>query len=386
MAKNSLELVMNEINKKYKSNIVRKGTELDPVAKIPFSSPRANYITYGGIPRGKATELFGPENGGKTTTAIDIVAQAQQVAWKEYQEKLITLQEEMEKLQESGSKSAAKRLKGAQSEHRQIEEKGPQKVVYVDSENTLDEEWAETNGVDTEDLILIRPQDQTAEQVLQMMLDLITTEDVILMVLDSIPMLVPKQIYDEDMDKKMYGGVSGPMSEFSRRVSGLIGKTNTALIMINQIREEMNSQYIAYRTPGGKALKHLYALRLLMSKGSLIDENNNEIPNRSGEPAGNLVSIKIEKTKVCKPNRKIGFYTLNYTTGIDVLADTIDIAIWNDLIQQAGSWFSIMEGEDVKVVNDEPLKFQGKAKLIDYLRSNENEFNRLKAEVENRIK
>lgn len=245
-----LDLVMNEINKKYKTTLVKRGSELEPVKRIPFSSPRVNYMTYGGVPRGKSTEIFGAENGGKTTLALDLVAQAQEVAYKEHTAKLNALKKELDEWYTSSARNADKKAKEVQAQIDQLGEDGPQKVVYVDSENTLDEDWAETLGVDTEELILVRPETQSAEQVLQMMLDLISSGGVILIVLDSVPMLVPQQIYEEDLEKKNYGGVSGPLSQFSYKVAPTLAKTNTTLVGINQMREDMNSSYVAYKTPG----------------------------------------------------------------------------------------------------------------------------------------
>lgn len=380
--------VIDKLNKEYKTEFIKVGMELNEYDKIPFSSPRANYMTYGGIPLGKATEFFGPENGGKTTSALDIVGNAQKRAKRIYDEKVGKLKEEIEKFEQSDSKRAEKNLKKLQEQLSEVEAKGPRKVVYVDSENTLDEDWAELQGVDTGSLILIRPQDHTAEQVFQIMLDIIDTGEVECMVLDSIPMLVSQNLYEESMEKKSYGGIAGAAAEFARKVSGKIAKHNTALILINQVREDLANPYNVYKTPGGRALRHLYGLRLYVDRGSFIDENNKELRSNAENPFGNLVNMKIIKTKVCKPDRRVGYYTLHYNNGVDVLGDTVDVAMLQGFITQAGAWYYIMDpetGEIMRNSDDEELKFNGKATLLEFLRDDEDFFNELYEAVNKKL-
>lgn len=381
--------IIDKLNKDYKTEFIKIGIDLNEYDKIPFSSPRANYMTYGGVPLGKATEFFGPENGGKTTSALDIVGQAQKRAKRVYDEKVAAVNEEIVKLEQSENKKAEKNLKKAQEKLSELEKQGPRKVVYVDAENTLDEDWAELQGVDTASLILIRPQDHTAEQVFQIMMDLIDSGQVEAMILDSIPMLVSQNLYDESMEKKSYGGIAGAAAEFSRKVSGKIAKHNTALIMINQVREDMSNPYNLYKTPGGRALRHLYGLRLFVDRGSFIDDNNKELKNSAENPAGNLVNMKIIKTKVCRPDRRVGYYTLNYTNGVDVLGDTLDVSMNYGFITQGGAWYYIMDpetGEIMKNSDDEDLKFNGKAALLQFLRDDEEFFNELYEGVNAKLK
>jgi len=370
---NNLDVLMGDINKKYKDQILVKGTSRLKVDKVQFSSPRMNYLTYGGVPVGKVTEFFGPEGSGKTTSAIDITKQAQIKAQNEFDETEQELITQIEIMESKNNKSDVKKLQQCKTQLNELQENGPRQVVYIDAENTFDEEWARLNGVDTDMLYLLRPNDQTAEQVLQIIIDAVKTGNVTLIVLDSVPMLVPQAIYDESMEKKSYAGVSGPMAIFSSRIPPLLTRHQTALILINQVRDDINNPYNLYNTPGGRALKHLYGLRMLFRKGTYIDENNEELKMKdSSTPSGNLVMVDIAKTKVSKPDRRLGFYTLNYTYGIDVLADTVDLAIKYDYIIQGGSWFNIMEdcenGVIMQDADGNDLKFQGRAKLLNYLR------------------
>lgn len=387
---NALDKVMAEINKKYKTEIIQRGTKRAYVEKIPFSSPRANYMTYGGIPKGKATEFFGPEGGGKTTAALDVVGQAQKAAKKAWETEVNEINSELEILLEKNNKSDKDKIKKLQARLDELETDGPKKAVYVDAENTLDEEWAQLNGVDTEALILVRPEEQTAEQVLQMMLDLIDTGLVAIIVLDSVPMLVSQQIFDQTLEKKSYGGIAGALTEFSRRVSSKISKHHTALVMINQVRDDIDNPYNLYNTPGGRALKHLFALRIYCRKGSYLDEKNQEVPtSKAANPHGNKADLKIIKTKVCKPDRLTGFHTINYTVGIDVLNDTIEMAMEYGFITQSGSWYYIMDpdtGEVMQMRDDSTLRFQGRPALLEYLQDDVDLFEEMYEAINLKIK
>lgn len=125
----------------------------------------------------------------------------------------------------------------------------------------------------------------------------------------------------------------------------------------------------------GRMLKHSYSLRIMFSKGSLFDIDGKEVTNSFENPVGNLVNIRIEKNKVTKPDRKIGFYTLSYEYGIDVVSDTVNLAIQLNLIVQGGSWFTVVDLETGELRED--AKFQGKPKLIEWVNNNEEYFNAL---------
>jgi recombination protein RecA len=369
----NIDLKMAELNKKFKAQIINQGTDIIEVAKIPFSSPTANWMTYGGIPVGKITEFFGGEGGGKTTSALDICANAQKKfneVFEQHKEKVL---DEIEQLKAKDTKDSKKKADKLMSDLMEYVERGPKVVVYIDAEQTLDVQWAQLLGVDTEAMILVRPQEQTAEQVLQIAIDLIATGDVGLCVLDSIPMLVSQNIFNEDMDKKSYGGISQALTVFCSKVTPHLTQNQCAFIGINQIREDLASMYNTVSTPGGKMWKHACSLRLRFRKDTLLDMNNGELTSRAENPAGNRVGIEIAKTKVCKPDRRIGYYTLNYTEGIDVLADIITVALQYRILKQGGSWYYYLDEEgnvEVDAENNE-IKFQGKAKLLDELRNDE---------------
>lgn len=375
---NNIELKMAELNKKFKANIINMGTDIIEVDKIPFSSPTANYMTYGGVPVGKVTEFFGGEGGGKTTSALDICANAQVKFAEVFDKQVAELEEQIEELNMKGTKDASKKASRLQTQLDEVIEKGEKLVVYVDTEQTLDTQWAKLLGVNTEKMILVRPQEQTAEQVLQIIIELIATGNVGLCVLDSIPCLVPQQIFEESLEKKAYGGISQPLSVFCSKVLPHLVQNQCAFIGINQIREDLSSMYNTISTPGGKAWKHACSLRLRFKKDTLLDMNNNELSSRAENPAGNKVAIEVVKTKVCKPDRRLGYYTLNYTDGVDIVNDTITLAIQYGYIKRNGGWFSICdENKEVIIQDDKELKLQGIGRLNQYLKQDARQLFRL---------
>lgn len=366
-----LDILCAQFNKQYQEDIASRGVPKKHFDKIPFSSPLANYMTYGGIPRNRIIEFAGEENGGKTTTALDAVANAQKIFKKEYAEEV----EELEEL----SNSKKRMTKDQETRLKYLKDRGPKKVVYCDCENTLDEEWSQKLGVDTNDMLLLKPMSQTAEQIFEMLLQMMETDEVGLVVIDSLGVMLSAQAYEKTMEEKTYGGIAAALTLFSKKAELLCTKYECTLIGINQMREDM-SGFGQQITTGGKGWKHNCSLRLMFKKGDYIDANNNSMRRSCDNPAGNLINIAIAKTKVCKPDRRNGYYTLNYTHGVDIISDTIDVAMFYDIIAKGGSWYNIIDtdtGEIMQVNTDdgsEDLKFQGKASLIDFLRSNKTIF------------
>ncbi len=367
-----LDTLIKDFNKQYREEIAARGIPKIETQKIPFSSPRANYMTYGGIPRGRIIEFAGEENGGKTTTALDIVANAQVLFHNEWEEEIKELE------------AIDKKKKEQQVRLDYLKARAAKQIVYADCENTLDEEWAQKLGVDTDKLILLKPQSQTAEQIFEMLLQMIETDEVGLVVIDSLGVMLSAQAYEKTMEEKTYGGIAAALTLFSKKAELSCSKYNCTLIGINQMREDMNSPYGGMITTGGKGWKHNCSVRLMFQKGSYIDERGNEIKRSSECPAGNLVMINIAKTKVCKPDRRVGFYTLRYETGIDIVADTVEVALKYGIINQAGAWFNFVDIETGEIITDEEgevIKIQGKPNLIEYLQTAAHLYNEISEKV-----
>lgn len=375
-----LEQIMKDWNKDSKALVAVQGLERESLPRIPFSAPSMNYQTYGGLPRKRVIEFFGPESSGKTTSALDIVKNAQMVfeqEWHEKTERLTQLIEEAEK-----SKASKSKINDLKSQLADLAE--PLKIVYLDLENTLDTEWAKKIGVDVDNIWIVRPEMNSAEEILQYVLDMYDTGEVGLIVLDSLPYMVSQNLIDEELTKKAYAGISAPLTEFSRKVTPYLTKYNAIFLGINQIREDMNSQYNAYSTPGGKMWKHACAVRLKFRKGDYLDENGASLTRTARNPQGNIVESFVEKTKAFKPDRKLVSYTLSYQNGIEIEADLIDVAVEFGVISKAGAWFSVVDPETGELMtdeNEEPLKFQGKANLVRRLRDDDVLFDEIMSNV-----
>ncbi len=371
-----LDNLIKEINRQAKDNIAFKGLPHVRMKKIPFSSPRANYMLYGGIPRGRIIEFSGDEGSGKTTSALDLVGQAQRMFRREYDTELNDLQSR-DKL----NKEQSTRLV-------QLESVGSKRIVYVDCENTLDTEWAEKLRVDVDNLILLKPQAQSAEEIFQMVDEMVETGEVGMVVIDSLGVMVSQQALEKSIEDKTYGGISTALTKFTNVITPKLSKYDCTIICINQMREDLSASYVSYRTPGGKSFKHGCSVRIMFRKGDYINEEGREVRRGVDNPAGNFVDMKILKTKSCKPDRLNGFYTLRYETGVDIIADLVEVAIKYNLMTQNGSWYQLVDGETGEIIEDEngePLKVQGKAGLINLFKENETLLEELKGLIAKKV-
>lgn len=371
----NLDLLIKDFNKKYKETIVSVGLVRSETNKLPFTSPRANYMLYGGLPRGRLIEFAGEEGGGKTTTALDIVANAQTIFELEHDSEIALLT------------NLEKRSKESDARLQYLRARGKKKVIYADCENTLDDEWARLLGVNIDELVVIKPMTQTAEQIFEMLLQTIETGEVGLIILDSLGVMLSAQAYEKTMEERTYGGISMALTLFSKKAELLCSKYDCTFIGINQMRDDMNSTYGGQVTTGGKAWKHNCSVRLIFQRGSFIDEKGNEIRRSSESPAGNLVQISIAKTKVCKPDRRTGFYTLRYDLGVDKYSDIFDMGLRFGYIQQAGSWFNFVDDDGVVLSSEdgEVFKLHGKAAVLDYLADNDDFSNELLSSIQKNI-
>lgn len=321
----NLDLIIKDLNKKMKVGNIQLGVDFQEVQKIPFSSCRLNYMTYGGIPVGRIAEFYGADGSGKTTTAIDVAGNAQ----KMFPDK---------------------------------------KVLFVDIEHTFDSCWATKLGLNCDNIIYLDPDSMGAEEVFNMIIELIESGEISLCILDSIGAMVSMQANEKQIGERTYGGVSMALTEFSKKITPVLARTQTAFIGINQVRDDMNSMYGGTTTTGGRAWRHSCSTRLEFRKGNYIDDKDNKLSRACENPAGNIVNVALVKSKVCRPDRKVGFYTLKYLEGIDYVSDAVDVAIKMGLVMQGGAWFSLVDIETGEILN----KFQGKSKLVDYLKENDN--------------
>ena len=331
--------LMKDFNKKFKEDLVHQGTPEYNYERIPFTSPRLNYMTHGGLPKGKLIEFFGEEHGGKTTTALDVVANFQH-------------------------------------------SDDDRKVLWVDCENTLDTVWAGKLGVNVEEIILLQPTEQSAEAIFQFVLDSIKTGEVGLVVIDSLGVMESEQSLDKDMDEKTYGGIAMSLTRFSKRAVGLCQRNKCTLIGLNQLRDKIGSMYGGTDTTGGRAWKHNCSVRLEFRMGKFVDEKNKEMTRGAENPAGNIVTVSMVKNKTCAPDRRIGFYTLKYLDGIDYISDLIEVAIKYGIVEKAGAWFKIINIDTGEILAE---KLQGQANVQKLLEEDEDIMSTIEELLEERI-
>ena len=316
---------------------------------LSLGSPSLDFCIYGGVPEGRIVEFSGPEGSGKTTNAFLAAASYQRAEVKRNPE-------------------------------------NPRSIVFLDNEGTLDREWAAKMGYDisedaTVPTILIRPEAQSAEEIFDMALDMLKTGEVGLLIFDSIATLVPMQIADESMEKQQMGGIAKALTRFANTAIGLLRKYKATLIAINQVRENIGGYGPALSTPGGRAWKHACSMRLMFKRGAFFDEDGNELTTSAESPAGHIIDMAVLKTKTCRWDRKLGHAHLNYTRGVDIVQDTIDVALHLGFIDNsAQGMYKLIDPETGALMIDadgNEIKIRGKKNVATYFREHTDQWRKL---------
>jgi recombination protein RecA len=316
----AIDLAMTQIEKQFgKGSIMKLGSK---GAVVPISVISTGAISFdaalgvGGVPRGRVVEIFGPESSGKTTIALQVIAQAQQ----------------------QGGMAA-----------------------FVDAEHALDPIYAAKLGVDVDNLLVSQP--DYGEQALEIAEALVRSGAIDVLVVDSVAALVPKAELDGEMGDSHVGLQARLMSQALRKLTGIVAKSNTCLIFINQIREKIGVMFgNPETTTGGRALKFYASVRIDIRRIAAIKDGDSVVGSRT--------RVKIVKNKTAAPFREAEF-DMMYGEGISHEGDLIDLAVNGNLLEKSGSWFSY-KGDRIG---------QGRENAKQFLKDNKDIRAKLEAEV-----
>ena len=352
-----LMATLKAINKKFGDNVMKVGVEdLTSYGTLSLGSPSFDFCLYNSFPERRIIEFNGAEGSGKTTTAYFVAGS--------YQRK------ELERNPDN-----------------------PRKILFIDLECGADPQWALLAGYDMNNhpvqTIRFTPEDMCAEEIFDAVIDLIKSGEIGLIILDSPNMLVPQQVHDESFEKKDMGGIAKVLGDFVRRVTSLLIKYNCTLIGINQLRENIGGYGQSEITSGGRGWKHGCAVRMKFKKGEFFDEDGNVLSTTAESPAGYVLEAFVQKTKVCKWDRKLGRMHINYTTGVDILQDTIEVATYLGLIDNSvQGTFKIIDvdtGELMLDAEGNEIKIRGKKNVKPYFQEHPDLWKKLYDKVYEKI-
>lgn len=303
------------IEKQFGKGIVNQlgDTSSLEIGRIPSGSIKLDNALGGGFPRGRIVEIYGPESSGKTTLCLSVITEVQ-------------------------------RLGG--------------KAVFIDAEHSLDLDWAKKNGVDTDTLYICQP--DYGEQALTVLETFVDTNEIDVIVIDSVASLVPKVELEGEAGQSHMGLQARMMSQAMRRLTAKIGNTKTVVIFLNQIRMKIGVMFgNPETTTGGNALKFYSSIRIDVRRKEVIKNGDNILAN--------LMKAKIVKNKTATPYKEAEF-EIYFDDGLSRLSDVINLAVESNIIEKSGSWFSYKEEKVGQGAEQLRTRLKEDTKLFDQIR------------------
>jgi recombination protein RecA len=316
----AVDLAVGQIEKQFgKGSIMRLGQKgaIQPIDAIPTGAISIDFaLGVGGVPRGRVVEIFGPESSGKTTLALQVIAEAQKLGGM---------------------------------------------AAFVDAEHALDAAYAQKLGVDVDNLLVSQP--DNGEQALEIVEVLIRSGGVDVVVVDSVAALVPKAEIEGEMGEAQMGLQARLMSQALRKLTGVVSKSKTCLIFINQLREKIGVMFgNPETTTGGRALKFYSSVRVDIRRIASIKDGDQVVGGRT--------RVKIVKNKLAPPFREAEFDVM-YGEGISREGDLLDLAVEKRIVEKSGTWFAF---------NGDRLG-QGRENVKQYLKDNPDTFRTIEERV-----
>jgi len=305
----AVEMAVGQIEKQFGKGAIMRLGQKDAVTAIPAISTGSVSLDYalgiGGVPRGRVVEVFGPESSGKTTLTLQIIAEAQKLGGM---------------------------------------------AAFVDAEHALDAQYAKKLGVDLDNLLVSQP--DNGEQALEIVEVLVRSGGVDVVVVDSVAALVPRAEIDGEMGEAQMGLQARLMSQALRKLTGVVSKSKTCLIFINQLREKIGVMFgNPETTTGGRALKFYASVRIDIRRIGAIKDGESVVGGRT--------RVKVVKNKVAPPFREAEFDVM-YGEGISREGDLLDLAVERKIVEKSGTWFAF-SGERLG---------QGRENVKQFLRDN----------------